>query len=98
MALKQPGESYGAAWEVDHAVGRWLTRGAGDANLLARWEEAVAVDSPRESFEGDDTRYHPETDTLLVASYGAITTVIRLSDRPAWEREYVHDQLEDSDL
>lgn len=85
MAVQEPTEQHGAAWESPHAPVRWGQRTGGrpDENLMARWAEAVPVEIPRTSSDGADARAHPESDTVLVARYGEIRTVLEIAKFPA---------------
>lgn len=61
----------------EHARLRWIMRsGCLEASLRDAWDRATAV-APPEGVSGDEIRWHPETDTLLVAKDDEIATVLR---------------------
>lgn len=74
----------------------WPTRSPPHAEVGPReaWKEAEPVHYPSAK-RSCVARYHPETDTLLLARQGGLVTVLRLMDRPWSERIYIRNQVTD---
>lgn len=83
-------------WVSEHSQERARRRAgvpADDAEIRALWWEAHPVDAPH--VRGwSYARYHEGEDVLLIARFGALKTVVELSDRPEWEQRVVREQLE----
>jgi hypothetical protein len=62
---------------TDHAEHRWLQRSdATDLGPRLAWLDGVTVPEPH-PFDGDETRYHAPSDTLLVAVHEGEETIVR---------------------
>jgi len=83
-------------WVSEHARQRFSERAGGLRNLFAVWYEARPINCP--SARGQAyARYHAGDDLLLIAAWGKLLTVIKLTDRPLDEQQCVRNQLEDND-
>ena len=81
-------------WVSEHARQRFSQRAGGLRNLFAVWYEARPINFP--SARGQAyARYHVGYDLVLIAAWGELLTVIKLTDRPLDEQQYVRNQLED---
>jgi hypothetical protein len=75
-----------------HARLQWDDRTSDPgANLRAIWRESTPIDYPAAQ-NAAYCRYHAGEDVVLVAEYGFLVTVIKLTDRPDHEQQYVREQ------
>ena len=95
MAVQDPRERFGAVWQSPHANERWHQRTGGriDEELLARWGEAVPVETPQAPQWYADARVHIPTDTLLIARFGEIQTVLDVAASPDHIEAHIREQL-----
>lgn len=65
----------------DHAAARWDERtGADSIAPEAAWARAHRCPGVEPRIRGDEARYHPPTDALLLRRIGTIATVIGVAD------------------
>jgi len=79
-----------------HAQWRWELRAPPKwRNLSVRvaWREAEPVAYPSCNSDAEYARLHVATEIVLIAHYGMLRTVVRLSDRPEHEQQYVREQV-----
>lgn len=94
MAVRNPGERFGAVWADAHAERRWRQRtGQHCSNLLVAWGEAIPVETPQAPQEHADARAHVPTDTLLIARWSKITTVLSIAESPDHAEATIRRQL-----
>ena len=87
----------GLVWVSEHVQkDRWPQRsGQTDGDLKRVWWDAEPVDYPSARGPSTVARYHAETDLVLLAENGNLTTCISLSDRPVEEQQFVRSQVSD---
>jgi len=81
--------------EQPHPQFRWERRVDGewaDESVRAIWRVAEPVEYSRSGSEGY-ARYHEPTDTVLMAEYGVLNTVIDLSTEPEHIQLHVREQV-----
>jgi hypothetical protein len=75
--------SVGVAEVSDHAMTRWAQRVGDSRGARAAWRESIPVPIEDTGLDGDEARYHPDSDTALVRKDDTLTTVIEVeSGRP----------------
>ena len=65
-----------------------------DVDVAEAWHDAEPVHYPH-SLIGAVARYHRESDMILIARQGAITSCYSLMERPRGQRQYVRNQVSD---
>ena len=105
MAARQQGGQYrrqdttvlvltASAHDQPHPQWRWKRRVDGDwakESVRAIWRVAEPVDYARSGSDGY-ARYHEPTDTVLMAQYGVLDTIIDLSTEPEHIQQSVREQ------
>lgn len=72
----------------DHALERWYQRSAAPAlDPLVAWEIGAVVDGLE--YDGDEVRYHRQSETLLIRCDTVISTIIDASDVTRWRRQQI---------
>lgn len=87
----------GIVWVSEHVRDdRWpLRSGQGRRNLKRVWWDAEPVDYPSARGPSTVARYHADTDLILIAENGNLTTCIPLSHRPIKEQQFILSQVTD---
>lgn len=86
----QPESEPHAQWRLPQRVPEeWA-----DEDVRVLWADAVPVDFPLASAEAY-TRYHQETNTVIIATYGFISTIYQLERCSGSVRSHVRRQVND---
>lgn len=66
-----------------HANNRWVQYADPDADIQIAWESALPLAD--HGFHGDEVRYDPKYDVILVRKDSAITTVVDHNETTRWK-------------
>lgn len=92
MAASSPGTELAERWRW-HTSEAWFERSRTPwRDPRGAFDQAVEVHYPSAD-AGDAAYYDPDGDVVFLEYDGRVRTCIALSDRPAWEQDYVRNQV-----